>query len=77
MVSKNLRALAKAYFQGEYDRETYQKKRSRLIKKITEEPILSLDMTTSRFHMTKYTVAIAIAVILLVVGGILSVFWIF
>ncbi len=77
MASKDLRMLAKAYFQGEYDRETYQKKRSQLINKITEEPILSLDMTTSHFHVTKYTLVIAIAIVFLVVGGILSIFWIF
>ncbi|MCP4695500.1 MAG: hypothetical protein GY862_01440 [Gammaproteobacteria bacterium] len=48
-MDETLRALAKAYYQDEYDWETFHKKRTELIDRITSEepagePLSSLDI---------------------------------
>lgn len=68
MADNRLRELAKSYFKGRYDRDTYLQQRTQLIDKITEESILSLNWTTSNtFRIVKYVIIIAIFVMILAV----------
>jgi len=71
MADNSLRGLAKAYFNGDYEWETYLQQRSQLIDKITEAPIVGKQSSTP---IVKY--AIFAGMIVVVIGGALGVFWV-
>jgi hypothetical protein len=70
MADKTLRELAKDYFDDQCDRETYLLQRTQLIDKITEESIGGREPSTP---IAKY--AIVAGMIVVVIGGVLGVFW--
>jgi len=71
MADNSLRGLAKAYFNGDYEWDTYIQQRSQLIDKITKAPIVDKQ---SSIPIVKY--AIVAGMILLFFVGALGVFWV-
>ncbi len=70
MADNSLRGLAKAYFKGDYEWDTYLQQRSQLIDKITKVPIVDKQSSTP---IVKYAI---VAGMILLVGGALGVFWV-
>ncbi|TGO03700.1 hypothetical protein PN36_01670 [Candidatus Thiomargarita nelsonii] len=72
MADNSLRGLAKAYFNGDSEWDTYLQQRSQLIDKITKAPIVDKQSSTP---IVKYAI-VAGMILLFFVWGALGVFWV-